>query len=317
MTFGRARVGLEHDGERLDRVLPQLWSALSRVRAQELIRDGGVRVNGHPAERPAQLVASGDELEVVEVPSSRLRAGGSVAAELVVLFEDEHLAVVDKPAGQIVHPTSVVRGGTVSELAVARFGKLPAPQGGDRPGIVHRLDADTSGLLVVAKSQEAAEPLVEMFRQRGVEKRYLALVAGEPRFESDWIRSTLGRAQRRSDRVMVLPEGEGRPAETFYTVQERFERFALLECRPRTGRTHQIRVHLAHVELPVVGDKLYTGRSRRPLPAGAPAASRHMLHAAGLEFAHPVSGAALNFESPIPQDFARWLAWLREGASGV
>jgi len=299
-------------GERLDLALVELLQQeLSRTRLKELIQDGGVLVDGQPAERPAQLLEAGQVLELVEVERTRVRRGGPVAGELVVLYEDEHLAVCDKPPGQLAHPTTVVSGGTVSELAVARFGPLPAPQGEDRPGIVHRLDADTSGLIVLARSEAAAGRLVELFRERAVEKRYLALVAGEPRFDSDWIKAPLGRAQRRSDRVMVLPENEGRPAETFYTVKERFERFALLECRPKTGRTHQIRVHLAHVELPVVGDKLYAGRSRRPLPPDAPEVTRHLLHAAGLEFPHPVSGAPLGFESPLPEDFRRWLEWLR------
>jgi len=308
----RLTVKAHQAGERLDVVLVELLKQkLSRTRVQELIQDGGVRVDGAPAERPAQVVEAGQVLEVVEVESSRQRPGGPADGELVVLFEDEHLAVCDKPAGQLAHPTTVVTGGTVSELAVARWGKLPAPQGDDRPGIVHRLDADTSGLIVVVKSSAAAEPLVEAFRARTVEKRYLALVAGEPRFDSDWIRAPLGRAQRRSDRVMVLPAGEGREAETFYTVKERFAGFALVECRPKTGRTHQIRVHLAHIDLPIVGDRLYYGRARRPLPKDAPPVERHLLHAAGLVFEHPVTAERLELESPLPADFATWLAWLR------
>ena len=308
----RFSVKAHQAGERLDLVLVECMKGkLSRTRVQELIQDGGVSVDGAPAERPAQLLEEGQVLELREVERSRQRPGGPEGGELVVLYEDEHLAVCDKPAGQLAHPTTVVGGGTLSELAVARWGKLPSPQGKDRPGIVHRLDADTSGLIVVAKSAAAAEPLVEAFRARTVEKRYLALVAGEPRFDSDWIRAPLGRAQRRSDRVMVLPEGEGREAETFYTVKERFAGFALVECRPRTGRTHQIRVHLAHIELAIVGDRLYAARKRRPLPADAPPVERHLLHAAGLAFDHPVTGQRLELESPPPADFRAWLEWLR------
>ncbi|MSR61673.1 MAG: RluA family pseudouridine synthase [Planctomycetes bacterium] len=299
-------------GERLDRVLTELLGGeFSRARVQELIHDGAIRVNGAPAERPAQTLEAGDQLQILDVPRSRIRAGGPAGGELVIRFEDEHLAVIDKPAGQLVHPTSVVRGGTVSELAVARWGELPAPQGEDRPGVVHRLDSDTSGLLVLAKSAVAAERLVEAFRERVVEKRYLALVHGEPRFDSDWITAPLGRSERRSDRMQTLPEGTGRAAETFYTVLERFKRFALLECRPKTGRTHQIRVHLASIDLPLVGDRIYPGRVRTPMPKDAPSAERHFLHAAGLTFAHPVSGAPLVFESAPPADFEAWLAYLR------
>jgi len=299
-------------GERLDVVLVALLKRkVSRTRIKEMIQDGAVRLDGVPAERASQPLEAGQVVEIREVERARTRPGGPEGGALVVLFEDEHLAVCDKPPGQLAHPTTVVTGGTVSELAVARWGKLPAPQGEDRPGIVHRLDADTSGLIVVVKSEAAAVPLVEAFRERTVEKRYLALVAGEPRFDSDWIKAPLGRAQRRSDRVMVLPEGEGREAETFYTVKERFEGFALVECRPKTGRTHQIRVHLAHIELAIVGDRLYAGRKRRPLPPDAPPVERHLLHAAGLSFDHPVTGARLELESPLPPDFQLWLDWLR------
>ncbi len=306
------RVPPELDGERLDRVLTAfLAGEFSRARIQEWIRDGGVRIDDAPAERPAQLLAAGQTIDLFEVVRSRVRAGGSAGAELVVLFEDEHLAVIDKPAGQLTHPTTVVQGGTVSELALARWGSLPTPQGADRPGIVHRLDADTSGLLVLAKSAAAAERLVEAFRERTVEKRYLALVHGEPRFDSDWISASIGRSSKRSDRMRALPEGEGRSAETFYRVLERFRQFALLECRPETGRTHQIRVHLASIEHPLVGDRVYPGRARAPVPKDAPALGRHLLHAAGLRFAHPLSATALAFESPVPADFDAWLTWLR------
>jgi 23S rRNA pseudouridine1911/1915/1917 synthase len=298
-------------GERLDRVLVQLLGDLSRTRVKELIQDGAVSVDGAPAERVSQQLEAGQRIEIRAVPRSRVRAGGAAGAELVVVFEDEHLVVIDKPAGQLTHPTTVVQGGTVSEAAVARYGSLPAPQGDDRPGIVHRLDADTSGLLVLARSAEAAGPLLAAFRERTVEKRYLALVHGEPRFDSDWITTPVGRSSQRSDRMRTVPAGAGREAETFYTVLERFERFALVECRPRTGRTHQIRVHLASIEHPLAGDRVYPGRVRAPIPAGAPPLGRHLLHAAGLRFAHPVTGAELALESPLPPDFEAWLAWLR------
>jgi len=306
------RVPPELAGERLDRVVTAFFEGeLSRVRVQEWIKDGGVRVAGQSERRPSTPVEAGQEIELLDVPRSRVRPGGPVGGELTLVHEDGHLAVIDKPAGQLAHPTSVVAGGTVSELAVARWGTLPTPQGADRPGIVHRLDADTSGLLVIAKSEEAAARLVEAFRARTVEKRYLALVHGDPRFDSDWITAPIGRSNQRSDRMRVLPAGEGREAETFYQVIERFGRLSLLECRPATGRTHQIRVHLASIEHPLVGDRVYHGRVRAPLPKDAPPLARHLLHAAGLRFAHPVTGAELDLESPVPPDFEAWLAWLR------
>ena len=306
------RVPPELAGERLDRVVTAFFEgALSRVRVQEWIRDGGVRVQGRVELRPSVLLEAGQEIELFDVPRSRVRAGGPPGGELRIVFEDEHLAVIDKPPGQLTHPTTVVRGGTVSELAVERWGALPSPQGADRPGIVHRLDADTSGLLVVARDAAAGAALVAAFRARAVEKRYLALVHGDPRFDSDWITAPIGRSDKRSDRMRVLAPGEGRAAETFYRVLERFALFALLECLPATGRTHQIRVHLASIEHSIVGDRVYPGRVRRPIPADAPPLARHLLHAAGLRFAHPVTGAALAFESPLPSDFDAWLTWLR------
>ena len=296
-------------GERLDRALVELLEgAVSRTRAQELIRDGAVHVDGAPAARAAQLLEAGQTIEIRDVPRARERRGGPMSGGPRIVFEDEHLVVVDKPAGQLAHPTTVVRGGTVSEWAVERYGSLPSPQGEDRPGIVHRLDADTSGLLVLARTAAAAEALVAAFRARTVEKRYLALVVGDPRFDSDWITAPLGRAGR-ADRVTV--QADGRPAETFYQVQERFGRFALLECRPKTGRTHQIRVHLASIGHPLVGDRVYPGRVHTPLPKEGPSAARHLLHAAGLRFEHPVSGVELAFECEVPADFRAWLEWLR------
>jgi len=303
------RVSPDLAGERIDRALVELLEGtLSRTRVQELIQDGAVSVDGVPTDRPALLLELDQEIALREVPRSRRRAGGPPDGELSIVFEDEDLVVIDKPAGTLAHPTTVVVGGTVSELAVARWGSLPAPQGEDRPGIVHRLDSDTSGLMILAKSAPAAEALVSAFREREVEKRYQAIVHGEPRFDADWIETPIG---RRRERMCTLPEGEGQPAATFYQVKERFGDFALLECRPKTGRTHQIRVHLSSIEHPLVGDRIYPGRVRRPLPAGAPRPERHLLHASGLSFVHPVSGEALAFESPLPAEFQAWLDWLR------
>jgi len=312
---GTYAVPAELVGLRLDRALTRLLSGVSRARIQELIADGGVLVEGRPGTK-AQALEEGWTLELREVPRSRLRPGGPEGpgeGELVVVHEDEHLAVIDKPAGMVSHPSSVVRGGTLSERAVERWGPLPAPQGEDRPGIVHRLDADTSGLIVVARTEPAAAGLLAQFRERRVKKEYLALVFGSPRFDSDWIEASLGRTQKRADRMRVVPEGEGRVARTFYETLERFEHFGYLLCRPETGRTHQIRVHLASIEHPLVGDRLYKGRRGLPnkLPRAAPPLKRHALHASGLSFEHPVTGLPLRFEAPLPADMQAFLAWLR------
>ncbi len=336
LSLSQAQVGL-----RLDRALAELLPEISRTRLKELILDGGVWFEGECLRRPSARVETGGEIEIRSVPRARERSGAASEAEPRVLFEDEDLAIIDKPAGQISHPTSVVRGGSVSEWAAARWGELPAPQGEDRPGIVHRLDSDTSGLMIVAKSERAAPALLAAFRDRKVEKRYLALVHGVPRFDSDWIEAPIGRSRKRSDRMSVIenprpedeprleplrigeeprePEdktkgGKGLEASTFYTTRERLGRFALLECQPKTGRTHQIRVHLTHIEHPLVGDRVYPGRKRVELPRQAPPMARHALHAAGLIFEHPVSGESVHFECSMPEDMQRFLAWAREQA---
>ena len=301
-------------GARLDRALTDLLGGLSRVRVQELIHDGGVRVEGEPIAKPSHLLETGWTIEILAVARSRERTGGDEEGPLDVVHEDEHLVVIDKAAGVVAHPSTIVRGGTVSERAVAQFGPLPSPQGEDRPGIVHRLDADTSGLLVLARTEEAAEALMEAFRERRVEKRYLALVFGAPRFDSDWIDASIGRARGRPDRMSVTADEDGgREAHTFYETQERFPGFGFVACRPTTGRTHQIRVHMASIEHPLVGDRVYRGRKglSREVPRGAPKVTRHMLHAAGLAFDHPVTGERLSLEAPLPQDFEAWLAFLR------
>ncbi len=307
----------ELDGHRLDRALFELLDGPSRVRIQEWIKDGGARLDGALVRRPAHPVQTGQVLELEDVPSSRERPGAPPDLDFRVVFADEHLLVVDKPAGMVVHPTSVVRGGTVSELAEARFGPLPTPQGEERHGIVHRLDAETSGLLLLARTDAAGEELKRQFHAREVEKVYLALVSREPRFDSDWIEAPLGRSRKSPDRVSVMREGEGQHARTFYEVRERFGVAALLACKPLTGRTHQIRVHLESIDHPVLGDKLYKGRRgrREPLPPGAPPLLRHALHAHHLAFRHPASGVPLAFEAPLPEDMAALVAWLRARAT--
>jgi 23S rRNA pseudouridine1911/1915/1917 synthase len=303
-------------GRRLDQVLAELAPEHSRTRLVAWIKAGEVRVDGEVVERPAHAVAAHAVLEFAPPPEEH-RSGGTGA--ISILLDDPDFAVVDKPAGVICHPSEAVRGGTVSEQAEALFGPLPDPHGDEddepgerRPGIVHRLDARTTGVLLVAKTEAAAEHLVAQFAARSVAKTYLALVFGAPRFLSDWIEAPIGRDGRHGDRMAVVREGEGRSAETYYEVRERFDGCTLLEVRPRTGRTHQIRVHLESIELPLVGDPLYRGRLRhRGLPAGAPAIDRQALHAARLEFDHPRTGARVVVEAPLPADMQGLIDWLR------
>ncbi len=315
----RFSVAAERSGVRLDLALRELIPDVSRTRLQELIRDGGVTVDGKIVERPSWPLEEGSVVEVRALPLSRRRRGGPEGEGLRVVYEDEDLAVIDKSPGMVTHPSSVVRGGTVSELAAERWGALPMPQGEDRPGIVHRLDSGTSGLLIVALREEAAVELVRQFAAREVEKTYLAVVHGEPRFDSDWIEAPIGRAPKHPDRMSVRPEGEGRPAETFYRTLHRAKGFGVLSCHPRTGRTHQIRVHLASIDHPLVGDSVYRGRRGLTLkiPPDIPRPSRQALHASALRFRHPLRGEDLSLESEPPEDLQALLRWSGfEGAAG-
>jgi len=310
-------VPAEQDGARLDRALVELVPGASRVQVQGWIKDGGVAVDGAPVLRPAHAIAAGQTIELTRVPSSRTRPGAPADLDFRLVHTDEHILVVEKPAGMVVHPSNTVRGGTLSELCEARYGPLPTPQGEERHGIVHRLDAETSGLCVLARTEEAGDELKRQFKAREVDKLYLAIVHGDPRFDADWIESPLGRSPKSPDRVSVMPEDEGRPSRTFYEVRERFGCAALLACKPVTGRTHQIRVHLESIEHPVVGDKLYKGRRgrREHLPADAPKLERHALHATHLAFTHPASGAPMAFDAPLPDALEELCAWLRARAS--
>ncbi len=309
----RLRVPTELGGERLDRILAALLSGVSRTRIQAAIRAGGVRRSGAVLERPREPVESGVELEVdlsALAPEARAAPDGP---GFEVVYEDEELAVIDKPAGMLAHGGARARGGTVAELAVARFGELPSAQGTDRPGIVHRLDAGTSGLMVLGRTPQALAGLMRQFRERQVEKTYLAFAWGDPRFESEWIRAPLARRSAGRGRVGVVPAGEGREAETFYEVEERYGIAALLACQPRSGRTHQVRAHLHHAGHPLIGDPLYRPRGGPParLPAEAPLPKRQALHAHRLGFRHPSKGDVLRFESPLPADLAQLRDWLR------
>ena len=308
------RISNDLEGERLDKVLARLVPEHSRARLREMIEDGRLWIDGEEVLRPAHTVESGMRLSLDPIERDRTRSGRQ-GLEFTVVHEEESFCVLEKPAGMVTHAGDAIRGGTLAELAVERWGPLPDAQGEQRPGIVHRLDAETSGLIVIARSEPAAAALMAQFKQRQIEKTYLAIVHGDPRFDSEWIDADITRSDRSHDRMAAVEQGEGRSAETYYEVLERWGRFALLRCQPKTGRTHQIRVHLAHVGHPVAHDRLYRGRRKLELPGGAPALERHALHAAGLSFAHPESGAPIAFESALPADMQAFVDWLREQAA--
>jgi len=302
-------------GQRLDRVLAGLVEGVSRMTLQKLIRAGAVRLQGEVVSRPGAIVERRGRVEIELAAAAEPAPAGGARAELPIVHEDEHLLVADKPAGMLTHATASGAGlePGAAQIADERFGPLPSLYGRDRPGVVHRLDRDTSGLLVLGRTQAALEALKRAFQDRTVLKTYLAIVRGSPRFDSEWIEKPLGRSRAHRDRISVVPEGEGREARTYYEVRERFDGFALLDVYPKTGRTHQVRVHLASIGMPLLGEKMYVPRSLRgsPLPASAPRLGRQALHARALSFAHPATGEALQLEAPIPADLAGALEVLR------
>ncbi len=288
------------DGERLDRVVA-LLADVSRSRAGMAIDAGVVRVNGTPVALRSRKVRTGEELVVegLERESTDAPDGdGSVA--LSVLHEDAEIVVVDKPAGLVVHPGAGNQDGTLVNGLLARYPEMAGVGSGARPGIVHRLDLGTSGVLVVARTQRAHESLVAQLAERTVGRRYLALVWGRPQAPTGVVDAPIGRSTR--DRTRLAVVGSGRPARTHYELEETRDEpvTSLLQCQLETGRTHQIRVHLSAIGHPLVGDKIYGG-DREGLPDGL-ALDRPFLHAFHLSFEHPSSRARLAFEAPLPVD---------------
>ncbi len=298
-------------GRRLDVFLARA-SGLSRARVQDLIDRGDVLVGGHP-QKPRHALRIGERV-TVRVPDPEPLALTPEPIPLDILYEDEDLLVLNKPAGLVVHPGAGRATGTLVHALLAHCRHLPGIGGVERPGIVHRLDRETSGVMVVAKSENAHAALSAQFKDRVVRKRYLALVRGAVEPEAGRIEGAIGRREHDRKRMAVRARG-GREARTGYHVLRRLADMTLIEASLETGRTHQIRVHFAHIGHPVIGDAVYGGRRGRQLAAssGSPA-GRQMLHAWRLGFRHPRTGAWLDFTAPIPEDL-RTLAGLAPGES--
>lgn len=290
----------EEGGERLDRYLARELADVSRSAVQKLIAAGSVRVNSEPA-RAGQRVEAGDVIECnFPAPQSVLPQAEPIPLDIV--YEDADLLVINKPAGLVVHPGAGHDSGTLVNALLAHCPQV-AQQGNERPGIVHRLDEGTSGLIVMAKNAPALEQLQRQFAGRQVEKVYLALLEGTLQPLQGVIEAPIGRNPRHRQRMAVVAAG-GRPARTAYRVREHLGSYTLIEARPETGRTHQIRVHLAAIGHPVVGDSLY---GRRHAPFGL---QRQFLHAWQLTFALPGSGERRTFIAPLPDDLRQVLETL-------
>jgi len=281
----------QQNNQRLDRFLSEALPDVSRGEVQRWIADGRVHTPGLKM-KPSARLPFGAEVTVT-LPEAKAAPPAAQAIPLDILFEDEAILVLNKPAGLVVHPAAGHAQGTLVNALLHHCPSLAALHS-ERPGIVHRLDRDTSGVMVVAKTQTALQVLQGQFQARRVEKVYRALVYGVPTAPQGIIDVPLGRDPRHRQRFAPLPDGK--PARTRYAVVQTFAGYGLLDVRPETGRTHQIRVHLAWLGHPVVGDALY-GRRRTSLPL-----RRQFLHAARLRFDHPLTGRRLTFSAPLPPD---------------
>lgn len=300
LTF---KIGPDHTGERLDTYLASEIEGWSRARLQRLIENEDVLVNGKLC-KPSHKLRENDEIEIeLTAPSTPSFVPEEIPLDIT--HEDETLVVVNKPAGLVVHPAAGIQSGTLANALAYHFQKLPDGGAGVRPGIVHRLDRDTSGVLVVAKTEAALEHLSDQFRDRSVYKSYVALVHGRVNSESGQIDQPLARDPSNRTRMAVVRAG--RSASSLYRVRRRFQRFTLLDVELKTGRTHQIRVHLAWLKHPVVGDETYgAGRDNTIQSARLRALirnlGRHFLHAEKLGFTHPETGELVEFNSPLPPE---------------
>lgn len=300
------RITADHVGVRLDAYLASQIESWSRARLQKLIESEDVLVNGKPA-KPSYKLRENDEIEVelIAPPADRFTPEN---IPLDIVYEDDTLVVVNKPAGLVVHPAAGIPSGTLANALAYHFQKLP--ERGVRPGIVHRLDRDTSGLLVVAKTEAALEDLSDQFRDRTVYKSYVALVHGRVQSAPGRIDQPLARDPSNRTRMAVVRGG--RNALTLYRVRRSFDRFTLLDVELKTGRTHQIRVHLAWIKHPVVGDETYGGGRDNTildvrLRARVRNLKRQFLHAEKLGFKHPATKEFVKFEAPLPEELEELL----------
>ena len=290
-------------GARLDRALAALVPELSRERVKALILAGHVLgPGGAPVSDPAHKVRA-ETAFALAIPEAAPAEAAAQKIDLVIPYEDDHLIVVDKPAGMVVHPAAGNLDGTlVNALLHHCAGQLSGVGGVARPGIVHRIDKDTSGLLVIAKTDRAHEGLARQFKDHSIDRLYRAIVAGIPAPPAGTVDTWIGRSDRDRKKMAVQREGRGKHAVTHYRTVERLDRAALVECRLETGRTHQVRVHMTHLGHPLLGDPVYGRSGPHKALLAELGFRRQALHAAYLGFIHPVDSSHLEFDSPIADD---------------
>ena len=292
-----------HAGWRLDRALADVMTSMSRERLKTLTKSGALTESGKEVRDPSMKV-KGSEEYVLAVPEPESSHNEAQDIPLTIVFEDEHLLVVDKPAGLVVHPAAGNYDGTlVNALLHHCAGQLSGIGGVARPGIVHRIDKDTSGLLVVAKSDVAHEGLANQFAEHSLGRRYLAIVNNRPTVGSGTIDAPLARSSYDRKKIAIVADGRGKRAVTHWRLVTNLKKAALVECQLETGRTHQVRVHMSSIGHPLLGDPVYgRGKSTHRELLTALDFRRQALHAAGLEFTHPITKDRLSFESALPTD---------------
>jgi 23S rRNA pseudouridine1911/1915/1917 synthase len=318
-------VSEQEQGQRIDAVLAMLLNSYSRVFLRKVVQEQGATVEGEVV-KPSFRVRSGQKIEV-DLPPPPVDGPQPEAIPLKIIYEDEALVAIDKPPGMVVHPAKGNWTGTLASALAHHFQQLSSVGGPTRPGIIHRLDRDTSGVILVAKSNVVHLKMSEQFEQRHVQKEYFALVIGKLELDRDIIRQPIGPHPFQRDKMAIRRDHPlSREAETRYDVVERFGGITAIKVEPKTGRTHQIRVHMDHAGAPVLCDRLYAGHTRitrgellrrmaRKLPAQPHdedvVLDRHALHARRIEFTHPLTGADMMLESPLPDDLERVLQVLR------
>ncbi len=295
-------------GERLDKAIAAVHTELSRSYVQELIANGNIKVSGKTV-RPGYKLRAGDTVEV-QIPDPVKIETVAQEIPLDIVYEDESVLVINKPAGMVVHPAAGNYEDTLVNALLHHCGdSLSAIGGVMRPGIVHRIDKDTTGLLVVAKGDKAHRHLSDQLKTRTLSRKYAALVHGNVKEDSGTISADIGRDSRDRKKMAVVKTG-GREAVTHFTVAERFGQYTLLSCKLETGRTHQIRVHMRHRGHPIVGDKTYGVKKESFGLSG------QLLHAGEIGFIHPETGEEMHFTAPLPEPFLRVLQILREKQNG-
>jgi len=305
-------------GTRLDAFLAHHFQDYSRTHLRRVIVAGGVKVDDGGG-KPSYRLNPGQRVSIV-LPEIPREAPTPENIPLDIIYQDEHMAVVNKPPGMVVHPARGNWSGTLAGAVQYHLGGLSTVGGPTRPGIVHRLDRDTSGAILIARHDQAHAKLASQFEERTIEKEYFAISAGCPDKDRDYIDQPIGVHPKQREKMAIIPdESRSRTARTFYEVAERFDRFAAVNVFPKTGRTHQIRVHLSYIGCPVLCDRLYGGRSQitrgeisRDAEDETILLNRQALHARRLKFTHPATGEAMEIEAPLPDDMQSVLDQLRE-----